>query len=229
MKKIFFLSLVLTTSVAAQSQVSERITVHAGETIAVAFPNGFYRFPKFTEGTFLMKDGTKSRALFNYNFATDEILYIKSNGDTMAVGVPDEMVYINIGENTQYIYNNKSYLEILSEAQDKRLAKKLKVNIEKDKKGGYGESAPTSSQDQMANFAWGSQLYQLGHDVIINKTTSYYWVDEKNNPQPVTRKNTMRLVSKDKQSKLEAFIEENNTNFNSEDDLRKLLAYAGTL
>ena len=230
MKKIFFLALVLTAAVTAHSQTSERITVHAGESLAVAFqPTGFFRFPQFSEGIFQMKDGKRAKVLANYNMATGEILYIKSSGDTLAVGVPEEIDHVLIAGTTEFIYNNKDYLEILTEAHDIKLAKKIKVKIEKDKKGGYGESAPTSSQDQLQNFSWGTQLWQLGHDVIVNKTTSYYWVDKKNNPQPATKKNLLKQVSKDKQGKLETFMVQNNTNFNSEDDLRKLLTYAGTL
>jgi hypothetical protein len=229
MKRIFFLAIVLASAVAGHAQ-TERVTVHAGESLAVAFaPNGFFRFAQFIEGSFLMKNGTQAKVLCNYNIATGEILYIKSTGDTLALGIPEDMEHVIMGENTEYIYNNKSYFEILAHAQNARLAKKIKVFIEKDKKGGYGESAPTSSQDQLSNFSWGTQLFHLGHDVVVTKTTSFHWVDKNNNLQPANKKNLLKLVSKDRQSKLEAYIEENKTDFNNEEHLRKLLTYAGTL
>jgi hypothetical protein len=231
MKSIFFLNLVLVVAITAHAQqVSESVSIKAGESIADAFPpNGYMRFAQFTEGTVQLKNGAKTNARFNYNMVTNEILFISNKGDTMAIAGPEDLKYVTIGEQTAFIYNNKSYLEILAEGQNARLAKKIKVFIEKDKKGGYGTSAPTSSQDQFENFFTGTQMFKLTHDVIVLKTTSFYWIDEHNTPQPTSKRNTLKLVPKDKQSKLESFIEQNKTNFNSEDDLRKLLAYAGTL
>jgi hypothetical protein len=46
---------------------------------------------------------------------------------------------------------------------------------------------------------------------------------------PVNKKSASKLVEKQKQARLQAFMNENNTNFNNEEDLRKLLAYAATL
>jgi hypothetical protein len=230
MKKAFVLFVTLATTVIANAQLHEKIIVKAGENIGEAISSsGMYRFPKFTEGSFEMKDGTKSRAIFNYHIGNGEMMYISNKGDTMAIGAPDELVHVTIGGTTQYIYNNKAYHEILLEGPPAKLAKRVKINLQNDRKGGYGESAPASSQAQLSNFAMGSQFLSLSYDVEILKTTSFYWLDGKNNLQPATKKNTVKLVSKDKQSKLEAYIDENKTNFNNEDDLRRLLAFAGTL
>jgi hypothetical protein len=231
MKKIFLPIIIITATISAHAQqVSESVSIKAGESIADAFtPNGYMRFAQFTEGTAQLKNGVKTNARFNYNLVSNEILFINGKGDTMAIAAPEDLKFVAIGEQTAFIYNNKSYLEILAEGPKARLAKKIKVVIEKDKKGGYGTSAPTSSQDQFENFFTGTQVFKLSHDVIVLKTTSFYWVDEYNNPQPANKRNSLRLVPKDKQSRLEAFIEQNKTDFNSVDDLRKLLAYAGTL
>lgn len=230
MKKIFILAAALTVTFLANAQKRERIVVKAGENVGEhVSPTGVFRFPKFTEGTFEMKDGTKSRAIFNYHIGTGEMMYINTKGDTMSIGAPEELVNVTIGGTTQYIYNNKSYHEILLENPSAKLVKKIDINMENEKKGGYGESAPTSSQAQLTNVGVGGQFLTLSYDVAILKTTSFYWLDSKNNLQPTTKKNSLRLVSKDKSSKLEAFIDENKTNFNNEDDLRRLLEFAGTL
>lgn len=231
MKKMFYLSSVLFLTVVAQAQQSETIKVKAGDRVSDAIsPNGVFRFPKFTDGVFVMKDGSKNSALFNFNIFNGEMLYLDSKGDTMAIGIPEQIEHITIGaDNVQFIYNQKNYLEILAAASRGKLAKRIKIHIENDKKGGYGESAPSSSQDQLRNLTMNSGLYLLANDVTVLKTTTFYWVDNKNNAQPASKKNFMRMVAKEKQSEVEAFIEENKTNFNREDDLRKLLVFAGSL
>lgn len=230
MKKIFFVVAALGAPIIVNAQLKEKIIVRAGENIPNAIsPNGYFRFPKFTEGILLMQDGRKSTAAFNYHFMTGEMLYITKQGDTMALGAPEEMDRVVIANNIQFIYNDKSYFEILSEGQSTRLAKKIKITMDNDKKGAYGQSAFNSSQEQIMNVSYGRRFYELSYDVAITKTTSLYWIDSKNNLQPATKKSSLKLVAKDKQPKLETFIEENKINFNSEDDLRKLLGFADTL
>lgn len=225
MRNLFLLSIAWTAFGSTNAQTTERTTVRSGESIATAFPGGFFRFPQFTEGIFIMKNGAQTRALCNYSITTDEILYIKNTGDTMSVGVPEEIEKVLIGDNATFIYNNKSYLEILTGANDTRLAKKIKVTVEKDKKGGYGESAASSSQDHINNLNWATQLWSLSHDVVVIKTTTYYWLNKQDKPQPATKKNLLKLVPKEKQAKLEEYISTNNINFNNEEDLTKLLVY----
>lgn len=232
MRKIFFLVAAMGATIIANAQLREKVIVKAGENVPAAVsPTGYYRFPNFTEGILMMQDGRKSTAAFNYHYVTGEMLYITKQGDTMALGAPEQMDQVIIAGNTHFIYDNKSYLEILSEGKSVRLAKKFKVEMGNDKKGAYGQSAFNASQDQLTNiYAPGNkQLYDLAYDVAINKTTSFFWVDEKDNLQPATKKSSLKLVSKDKQSKLEAFIDDNKTNFNKEEDLRKLLAFADSL
>lgn len=230
MKRTAILFVVLAIQASLRAQLHEKIIIKAGSDIAEAIsPTGFYRFAQFTEGSFTMKDGTHARAMFNYHIGTGEMEYLGDKGDTLAIGVPEDITVITIGENVQYIYNNKSYLEIIARKKPAALAKKIRVVLENEKKGGYGESQPASSQTTFKNITMSSGIYQLSHDIAIIKTTSFYWIDAKNNLQPVSKKSSLKLVSKDKQPQLEAYIEEQNINFNSEEDLLKLLNYSETL
>ena len=155
--------------------------------------------------------------------------YIGDKSDTLAIGIPDEIVDIVIGDKYVFIYNNKSYLEIITHAKTAKLAKKIGISTETEKKGGYGESAPASSQTNLKNFTLTTGLYQLTYDIAILKSTSYFWVDDRNNLQVANKKNSIKLVSKDKQPKLEAWLEENKINYNSEEDLTRLLQFTETL
>jgi hypothetical protein len=230
MKSIFALHLILAVAISANAQLHEKIVVKAGDNIPLAVSeNGFYRLPKFTEGIYTMRNGQKATARFNFNIGNGEVEYIGDKGDTLAIGVPEEIRLITMGTDVQYIYKNKAYYEILADKKPGKLAKRVRILLENEKKGGYGESAPASSQSNLKNFTAAGGLYQLSYDIAIIKTTSFYWLDSWDNLQSATKKNSLKLVSKDKQAKLEAFIDENKISFNSEDDLRKLLQYADSL
>src|SRR5688572_8358434 len=231
MKRILALIIVLPAiSIQLNAQLSERIVIKAGDNVATAFsPTGFYRFEQFTEGVCTLKNGIKSKARFNYHILNGEIEYINVKNDTLAIGIPEEIVDVTIGEKNSFVYSNNSYLEIMASTPAYKLAKRIRVTLENDRKGGYGESAPASSQVNLKNVSMTNGLYHLSYDIAILKTTVYYWLDGKNNLQPANKKNSMKLVSKGKQPKLEAWLDENKINFNNEEDLVRLLQFTGTL
>ncbi len=152
MKRLFALYLILAVAVSASAQLHEKIVVKAGDNIPLAVSeNGFYRLPKFTEGIYTMRNGQKATARFNFNIGNGEVEYIGDKGDTLAIGVPDEIRLITIGPDVQYIYHNKAYYEIVADKKPAKLAKRVRILLENEKKGGYGESAPASSQSNLKN------------------------------------------------------------------------------
>jgi hypothetical protein len=230
MKRLFLLLTILPAAFFVKAQIHERIVVKAGDDVKKAIsPNGIYRLDKFTEGVYTLRNGSQSRAVFNYNLGNAEMEYLGDKGDTMAIGVPDEITNITIGDSVRYIYKYKSYLEIIADKKPAKLGKKVRISLENDKKGGYGESALASSQSSFRNFTLSTGLYQLSYDVAILKTTTYYWIDNKNNLLDATKKNSLKLVAKDKQAPLQAYIDEQSINFNKEADLVRLLQFADSL
>lgn len=230
MRILLLVTVMMAALVQGNAQLNEKIVVKAGENIAHAIsPNGYYRFPQFTEGVFTLKNGAKSQALFNYHIANGVMQYIGDKNDTLDIGIPEEIVDIVIGGKHVFIFNNKSYLEIVAQSKAAKLAKKARVSTETEKKGAYGEAAPASSQSNLKNFTLTTGMYQLSYDIAILKSTSYYWADDRNSLQIANKKNSIKLVSKDKQPKLEAWIDENKINFNSEEDLNRLLQFTETL
>jgi hypothetical protein len=230
MIKLYILGTLLAIGTCVSAQVTERIVVRAGEDIGPAVsPNGHYRFARFTEGVVTMKNGSRSRAHLNFHIFKGEMQFIGSSGDTLAIAQADFVDNINIGTHTKFIYSDKVCYELIGESTAGKLGKRIKVLIANDKKSGFGQTDATGSNVQISDVQFDRRAFTLAYDVELRKTTTYYWVDSKNNVLPATRKNSMKLVEKGKQAKLQAFIEQNNTNFNSEEDLGKLLTFAATL
>lgn len=205
----------------------ESIRVKAGEDIAQAFStNGFYRFPEFRNTTFKLKDGKIAAAKANYNFLYSEIQYINSKGDTMALDGPENMENISIGD-VHFIYD-KFYMEIVQDADSLKLAKRVVVRINTEKKGGYGESAPAASIDNMRNLFTSSGVYNLSlsYDVTITKTNTFFWLDQKNNASLATQKNIIKMLTSPGKPLVEEYIKQNKIEFNKEESLTLLLQYA---
>jgi hypothetical protein len=230
MTKIFLLAAMAITGDCVKAQITERIIVKAGEDIGLAIsPTGHYRFAEFTEGTVTMKYGSKSKTRFNYHICNGEMQFIDAKGDTLAISQTEYIDHINIGENTRFIFADRFYHEVVGESPAGKLGKRIRVNIENDRKTGHGKSDPTASQMQLYNVLLSQRTLALSYDVEVRKTTSYYWIDSNYNAIPTTKKNSLKLVEKGKQAKLQVFMEENKINLDNEGDLRKLLEFAARL
>lgn len=228
--KLFILGGLLTIGTSISAQVTERIIVRAGDEFAPAVsPTGYYRFAQFTEGIVTMKYGSKSRARLNFHIFKGEMQFIDPKGDTLAIAQAEFVDNINIGATAKFIYSDKVCYELIGESTAGKLGKRIKILIANDKKTAFGQSDPTGSNLQVSDVMFDRRTISLNYDVEVRKTTTYYWVDSKNNLSPATRKNAIKLVEKPKQPKLQAYIDENKINFNNEEDLGKLLAFAATI
>jgi hypothetical protein len=232
MTKTFLLIAFMVTGACVKAQTTERIIVKAGDDLGQAISQtGHYRFARFTDGVVTMKYGSKSKTRFNYHICNGEMQFIDTKGDTLAISQTEYIDNINIGENTKFVFADKFFHEIVGESPEAKLGKRIRVNIENDRKTGFGKSDPTASQMQLNNVLLNQRTLalSLSYDIEVRKTTSYYWIDKEYNAIPTTKKNSLKLVEKDKQPTLQAFMDENKTNFDNEEDLRKLLAFAATL
>jgi hypothetical protein len=217
-----FYLLFYSLQLAAQS--TEQIIIKAGDDIATGFsPNGFFRFPAYTDGSFALKDGRKSTAKFNYNIVSGEMHFLGPNNDTLTLAQPGDIEIITIGT-TPFIYN-KGFIEIVGNNDLLKLGKKIVVKWETESVGAYGLSSPTASIDHFKQIITGNSYQRLtvNQNVVFNKTTSFWLIDKKNNIVQANRKNFLKLYPSDKQSSIDEYIKQNSINFNKEDQLTQLI------
>jgi len=107
---LFFAGFILITSfVTAQS--NDRITVKAGTLVKSYFPPSVrYRYPDFSPGMGIMKNGSVIRERFNYNFLLGEMEFIRSK-DTLILANKKDLRLITVGLDTFY-YNN-GFMELI--------------------------------------------------------------------------------------------------------------------
>lgn len=230
MAKIWMLLLVMIMCTCVTAQLAQKTIVRAGDDIGPAIsPTGHYRFAQFTEGIVTMKHGSKYKARLNFHICNGEMQFIDSKGDTLQIAQAEDVDNIHIGANTEFTFSEKAYYELVGESPAGKLGKRIRIQIANDRKTAFGQSDPTGSHSLVNDITYGQLNYVLAYDVEVKKTTTYFWIDSENKAVPATPKNSLKLVKKDKQSNLQAFIDENKINFNNEEDLRKLLAFAATL
>ena len=223
-KMVLITSLLLFYCFQSAAQSTEQIVVKAGDDIAAGFsPNGFFRFPEYMDGSFTLKDGTKSNARFNYNIVSGEMHFIGPNSDTMILSQPEIIDIIYVG-NTPFVYN-KGYIELVGHNDMVNLGKKITVRWQTESIGAYGMAAPTGSIDHFKQIIAGNSYHKLSlsQNFVFTKRISYWLIDKSNIAVQANRKNFLKLYTPDKQGNIEEYIKKNNVNFDKEDQLIQLI------
>ncbi|MEZ0607567.1 hypothetical protein ACAW74_03575 [Fibrella sp. WM1] len=190
-----------------------------------------YRYGEFRPGTITFINGTSATGRLNYNLLLGEMQFVNPAGDTLSLADEYNIQAIHLGE-TMYVYDVRNgYLDVLAEYGTLKLTSKLLLKpVPTDKTGGYGQSSGTSSIAQYRSFAGANgQLTRLEQpgDLLLKKVEEYLIVDANKRVHRTTEAAILKLFARHK-SALRAYIEAQNIDFRSEEDLRKLLSYASS-
>jgi hypothetical protein len=207
------------------AQPGKTIRVKAGEDVAQAYsPQGFYRFPQFSKATLYFKDGGRnSGALFNYNVLSGNMQFINQAGDTLDMGGAAKIDSI-VFEKNVFLYND-GFLEVVAFSDSLRLLKKLVLKTQVENIGAYGQPNATASIVNIKTYAAGTGVFNLiiNQDVVVTENISWFFTNGNNIIVKASKGNLPKLLPAEKLSKAEAYLKQNKTNFDKENDLKKLL------
>lgn len=231
MKKLllFVCPVFFATQLLAQS--NDVVRVKAGEDPAKKFsPNGFYRFPSFSEGIAFFKHGGTTMAKFNYHILNQEMQFIGLNGDTLALAEPFSIKYITV--DTSLYYYSDGYLEVIENNESLKLARKLRLDTKWEKIGAYGQPSPSGSIRTPNRIILGNTVgsnLTLNQDIVIQKDYTYFWLDKYGTVMKATKANLLKFLPPDAKSIIEDYLKMNPIDFRKESDLKKLFRYSLSL
>lgn len=198
-------------------------TVKSNEEVTEALSPGVrYRFPQFVPGEVHYRDATTSKGLLDYNLLIEEMQFLNAGGDTLSLDNESTIKYITINSDTFYFFGK--YLELVMGNQLVKLAKRQRLKQGDVRKiGGYDQATSTSAITNITSIYNGNQFTKLNArtEVLLEKEINYYIGNQYNNFVLANRKNLLRLFEKQKKL-IVSFLEENNTRFYNEDDLKAL-------
>ena len=234
MKKILqclFFVLIGYTNLIAQDSLF--VTVKAGYRIRqVLTTDQVFYYPQFTNGKVFFHDGTKGGAKLNYSRLVEQILFVDTNGDTLALDNERTIKFVTINLDT--FYYDEGYLRQLSNENDVKFAEKQFWVVADVRKMGTHNRPTTTVQVTTVNFlmdetsASKSKDLVLNEDMVLRKKTHYYFGNKFNEFALATKKNLLTIFPK-KQRDIEAYLNANKVNFDSKEDLEKLARYIATV
>ncbi len=188
------------------------------------------KYPQFVMGEAILKTGEKVQARFNYNYLNNKLLFLDQKGDTLEPANPENFSAFAVQKDTFY-FSNKEYILQITHFHVCNLFVKQKLRYTgTEKKGAYGMYSSVSSSTSQSTFSDQGRTHYLQKDAneIYQFDDNYFVADKFNKFYPATKKGIYDLFWKH-EKQIKAFVENNKTDFNKEDDLKSLLTYIQTL
>lgn len=206
------------------AQAQKNYIVKAGEAPDEVIPGeAKYILPAFTEGTAFLRSGAFVKQRFNYNHLLDEMQFLNTGGDTLAIADPALIKYISI--DTLVYYYDKGYLRQVVQFRFYKLAVKQQMIQIPDKVGtAYGGSSGSSAITTYSSIYSNDKVHRLkvDRDVLFQTITNWYIGDQYNRFEKADKKGFYNIFPS-KRDSIKKYIAKNNTDFNKETDLEQLL------
>lgn len=185
-----------------------------------------YRFPSFSEGTIIFRNGIINSARLNYNIAADEMHFISQSGDTLSLAEPATIYFISL-QGSRFYYQN-GFLQVIDTIAGIALAFKQELIISSKTKGAFGIPTENPSATSYDFFTVGGQKYSLDNEASVD-SKEYYLFGDAYGHFSKANKDYILLHYKGYRQQLDSFLKTNHTSFNRQDDLLRLLKYADGL
>ena len=225
---VWILFILLQAGLQAAAQSTETVRVAAGDDITAAISaTGLYRFPAFTSGIVLLKNGQQGKEMLNYNILSEQAVYINEKGDTLAIGIPDQVKKITIS-GTDFYYDKKECLEEIANAGGTSLLIKRIINITYQKKGAFGTTSTGGGGiDTYSELPASNSAYHLtvDEDAVVQKRILYFLRTAEGRQLPANKANFLTVFAKNKEN-LNHYLDANRINFTRQQDLVQLLGIA---
>lgn len=208
------------------AQAQKRHVVKAGESPDEVIPDeAKYVLPAFTAGTAFLRSGASVKQRFNYNCLLDEMQFLNTGGDTLAIADPALIKYISV--DSLVFYYDKGYLQQKVQVGAYMLAVKQQMIYIPDKVGtAYGGSSGSSAVTTYSSIYSSDKVHRLkvDRDVLFETVTNWFIGNSYNRFEKADKKGFYNIFPS-KRDAIRKYIAKNNTDFNKEADLEQLLRF----
>jgi len=200
--------------------------VNAGTRIDEAIPaKDLYEYPEFKIGKIFFRDGKIVQVRMNYNRFTDEMFFIRGNGDTLILGNEETIRLINIEKDSFYF--NRGFILLVQSNNSVRLGVKHSFRLaDKRKSVSYDGMSSISSVQNIRSIEEAGARHRLvaKEQIVLFKTVYYYLGDKFAHFLPANQKNLAKLFP-GCSGGLKKYCNKNKVDFEKKPDLENLLSF----
>ena len=199
------------------------VRIKAGENAAKVLAKEIYTYPLFTKGIVLHRDGSRSGGLMNYNTLVNEMQFIDSKGDTLALSYPETVRFILIGADS--FFYDRNYAQQLASGDALRLLKRATLRVaDKQKIGAYDMPTSNASIESYNSFTNGLMRFAINvrEDILMSRETKYFFADSYGSFHPANRRSLLKLLPR-RYKEAEKYLKEHSVDFTNQADLIRLV------
>ena len=227
-KSILIICLILFTISSLFAQNNESVKVKAGTRIIDYFPIAErYLYSDFTEGKAILTNDRDIPSIYNYNFLTGEMEFIKSN-DTLFITNKKDLSSMVVAQDTFYYHSG--YLQLIRSGRFKVYLKQsiaLKDILKKGAMGTINRSAASQSYDYLLADGLSKDMV-ADVDIVLQKTEVYFFSTAGEEFIPFNKKNLIKIMPENKNFIMN-YIKLKKTDFKTREDVLNLADYLSKL
>jgi len=229
MKPLLLLFLILSGYSGLTAQDSTIAIIKPGSKVTDVLTHAdIYFYPQFTDGKVIFKDGRVIEAKMNYNRVFDQMLFIDTKKDTLAMSVEKNIKFIAFEKDT--FYYNDGFIRVIVDNDFVKLAEKQTwVVADIRKMGTHNRPSNTFAIQSFTSYTNGidaakSKDLVLNEEIVLRKETEYYFGNASGHFARANKKKLQELFPNDETS-IENYLKENKVNFDKKNDLEKLAQF----
>ena len=167
MKWLLLVTVLLSSGLTGFAQEKQTMRYNTTRDTEAEFTNRVIKYPQFLNGKAVMKNGSEVLALLNYNYGTDEVLFLSPKNDTLALDVPGLYSSIVIGMDT-FVHSKQGYVQLVNNDPACKLFLKRKLDkVGWENKAAYGGYSSTSSTTPLKSISDGASMRSITTDENI--------------------------------------------------------------
>ncbi len=225
---VFMFSSILFLTNCLSAQKSKPVKVLAGLKVEDCIPfQERYRYPEFTTGTVIFKNGSKIEAKLNYNLMVREMEYLEGK-DTLSIANETDIQQIIISDTVFEV--NKGYLELIYKGKVTVGMKQYYSLMDVRKKDPYGDIGSGAATDSYSSLHSDGHYYKLtaNQDRIFQKVVEYYLATPTSGFVFFNKKKVKKLFPQQKKA-IDEYLKSNKVDFDSKKDLLRFAEYLDTI
>jgi hypothetical protein len=212
------------------AQELKTFKVNPGEKVyEVITPNDRYAYPEFISGLVQFKNNRIGGSRMNYNALLPGMEFIDQQGDTLTLDKLETIRYLVMASDTFFV--EKTALKQIETDGKIRLAMSRVIMISNHQRIGAMGLATDASVDAFTTLSSsGNPLKSMVAKEILTfkEHVTYYFGNKFGQFKQASKKNLVSQFGNHKKE-ITAYLEENNMNFFSEEDMRKLFGFLSKL
>ncbi|MCF2490688.1 hypothetical protein [Dyadobacter sp. CY347] len=233
MKTWFLLLVALFCANSVSGQLNDIYRVKNGSDVSKVIPFAErYQFDKFLDGQVLFRSGKISKAKMNYSLVHGEVLFVDAKKDTMLFNDHAFISKIFVGDNLYFYTKGHGHVHAIEDYDGVKLGKKqFLVRMGNEKYASYDQYSATSAISSYSSFVnqnGNLQGLESNVKVVLKRRSILFLIDKNERITFATRANFLKIYPKYKK-KLNEYLRVNETNFEKEEDLKRVLEFASHL